>query len=260
MASYTCTQFLNLNESCIMSSSTTFTLDAVHFAQKDLNLFIESLETISRLEKQRYECRQRQREHKLQQERIAKLEDERCRSPTPSAEEAVDEPILYLEAKCIPYAISDNLNTQKQPVAESPEYYTCNDEAYGSATQSPRSSITYCSCGVEELHSMAYDSAESGVYGTPSPPPVRPRSQVITKSKRRSTRSRIINMVLKRDCCKTPISPCQSHKKKDKCVFSDEIIRGHYEHFTSRSRQGIAYQVNSPEESFLNKALRYLTL
>lgn len=260
MSSYTCTQFLNLNESCIMSSSTTFTLDAVHFAQQDLNIFIESLETISRLEKERHERRQRQREHKLHQERIANLEDERCRSPTPSVEEAVDEPIMYLEAKCIPYAISHNLNPQKQPVFESPEYYTCNDEAYGSATQSPRSSITYCSCGGEELHSMAYDSTESGVYGSPSPPPVRPRSQVITKSKYRSTRSRIINMVLKRDGSKTPISPCHSHEKKDKYVFADEIFRGHYKYFTSRTRQGIAYQMDSPEKSFLNKALRYLTL
>ncbi|XP_017087959.3 uncharacterized protein dunk [Drosophila bipectinata] len=220
----------------------------------------ESLETISRLQKERHERRQRHREQKLQQARIAVLEDERCRSPTPSVEEAVDEPIMYLEAKCIPYAISDNLQNQKQTVAESPEYYTCNDEAYGSATQSPRSSITYCSCSGEELLSIGYDSTESGVYGSTSPPPVRPRSQVITQPKRRSTRSRIINMVLKRDCSKTSMFPCHSHDHKDKDVFTNVAVQEHYEHLKSRSRRGIAFQIDSPEESFLNKALRYLTL
>jgi len=52
MASYICTQFLNLNVNDLPSKTTTFTLNAGLFEQRDLNLFIESLETISRLEKE----------------------------------------------------------------------------------------------------------------------------------------------------------------------------------------------------------------
>ncbi|XP_016961892.1 uncharacterized protein LOC108032534 [Drosophila biarmipes] len=246
MASYICTQFLNLNVNDLPSKTTTYTLNAARFQQRDLNLFIESLETISRLEKERHERRQLRKEKKLQQARMTQLEDERCSSPTPSADEAADEPILYLEAKCIPYQVSEPLSPPKMDSTPGlPEYYTCDDEAYGSVSPSARSSVTYCSCaGVASQHS---DSRESGLSVSPTPPQLRPRSVVISQSqsKHRSTRSRIISMVLKKEYGKCP----ENLQTRD----ISEDIREEY-----RGRSTISK--NSPEPSFLNKALRYLTL
>jgi len=245
MASYICTQFLNLNVNDLPSKTTTFTLNAGLFEQRDLNLFIESLETISRLEKERHERRQIRKEKKLQEARMSELEDERCSSPTPSADEAADEPILYLEAKCIPYSVSEPLNAKVDSTPGLPEYYTCDDEAYGSVSPSARSSVTYCSCaGVSSQHS---DSQESGLSVSPSPPRVRPRSVVISQSqtKHRSTRSRIISMVLKKEYSKCP----ENLLPRD---ISEEIREQYRGHPTVRK--------HSQEPSFLNRALRYLTL
>ncbi|SPP86182.1 uncharacterized protein LOC117588057 [Drosophila guanche] len=256
---YISTQFLSLNEKVSTSTSTTtFTLDAARFGQRDLNLFIESLETISRLEKERHERRQRRRQQKLQQARIAELEDERCVSPTPSAEEAIDEPLMYMEAKCIPYAVSEAMPAAHKSSHLPPDYYSCDDEAYGSAAHSPRSSVTYCSCG--GLSSINSGSSESGIYGavSQSPPPLRPRSQVITQPKHRSTRSRIISMVLKREYVKAPSA--EHLEQKERCDrLLTETLQHQYQ-LSTKSRQAIACSEGSAEERFLDKALRYLTL
>ncbi|XP_016992719.2 uncharacterized protein [Drosophila takahashii] len=234
MPAYTCTQILDAYAKDLPSISTKFTLNAAHFRQRDLNLFVDSLETISRLEKERDERRQHRREQKLQQARMNELKDERCASPTPSADEAADEPLLYLEAKCIPYAVSE-------PRAL-PEYCTYDDEAYGSVSHSARSSVSYSSCvGVSSQDS---DSAESEVSCLNTAAFVRPRSVVITQSKHTSTRSRIINMVLKREYPKTPYTehPAASEVNRD------------------QNRRLTNSRKSSPEQTFLDKALRYLTL
>lgn len=257
MATYTCTQFVNFMEPISCGTvSTTYTLDAARFGQRDLSLFMESLETIARIERERHERRQSRRKQKLLEERIAELENERSVSPTPSAEEAVDEPIMYMEAKCIPYAISESL-----PVAEksNPEYDLCDDEAYGSANQSPRSSVTYCSCAGVSNTGLDSDSAESGIYGGSTPPPLRPRSQVISKPKARTTRSRIISMVLKREYAKSPSVETLQHSERCEHLLNS-TIKHQYDQMSSKSRRGIACSQGSAEERFLDKALRYLTL
>lgn len=263
MVSYTCTQFVNFAEPLSYvngTMSTTYTLDAARFGQRDLGLFIESLETISRIERERHERRQRRRDQKVREARIAQMQEEqqegRCVSPTPSADEAVDEPVMYMEAKCIPYAISDPLPVS--PKNGSSEYDLCaSDEAYSSANQSPRNSVAYSSCtGLDS------DSAESGVYAG-TPPPLRPRSQVITKPKNRTTRSRIISMVLKREYAKAPSEPeTLNHAEEDQRTehLLNSTIKHQYDKLSAKSRRGIAYEQNSPEERFLDKALRYLTL
>ncbi|XP_034472729.1 uncharacterized protein LOC117780347 [Drosophila innubila] len=258
MASYTCTQFVDFAAPISYvngMTSTTYTLDASRFEKRDLCLFMESLETIARIERERHERQQLRRQQKLQKARIAELESERCPSPTPSVEEAVDEPNIYLESKCIPYAVSDSL-----PVArKSPsDYDFCGDEAYGSADHSPRSSVTYCSCAGVSNSGLDSDSAESGVYAG-SPPPLRPRSQVITKPKHRSTRSRIISMVLKRDYAKAPSAETLGHSERCDHLLNS-TIKHQYDHLTTKSRRGIACSQGSAEERFLDKALRYLTL
>ncbi|XP_044249617.1 uncharacterized protein [Drosophila takahashii] len=241
MPAYTCTQILDAYAKDLPSISTKFTLNAAHFRQRDLNLFVDSLETISRLEKERDERRQHRREQKLQQARMNELKDERCASPTPSADEAADEPLLYLEAKCIPYAVSE----ARAPCM--PEYCTYDDEAYGSVSHSARSSVSYCSC--VGISSQDSDSAESEVSGLHIGAFVRPRSVVITQSKHTSTRSRIINMVLKREYPKTPYTehlefcgPAESEATRD------------------QNRRLTNSRKSSPEQTFLDKALRYLTL
>ncbi|KAH8409972.1 hypothetical protein KR009_003412 [Drosophila setifemur] len=241
MASYTCKQYLSLGETTQMTA-TTFTLDASHFGQCDLNLFIESLETISRFEKKRYE-------RKLHQERILELDNERCPSPTPSAEEAVDENVMYLEAKCIPYVVSDVKTIHKNISSARSEYYNCSNGYDNTTAYSPLSSVTYCSC--DAISSQDSDSAESGVYGMTSPPPLRPRSQVITQPKDRSTRSRLISMVLKQESLSV-----EQLKPKDIGEHIRGAIRQQYSRLMIKSRRGKPL----PEERFLDKAMRYLTL
>ncbi|XP_017854134.1 uncharacterized protein LOC108607684 [Drosophila busckii] len=249
---YTCKQYIDLASAASLEPghmSTSYELDAARFSQHDLGLFMESLETIARIERERHERQQQRRERKLQQQRMAELQDERCVSPTPSVEDAVDEPLMYLEAKCIPYAVSESLPIKQQSSnSSSPTYDTCDDEAYGSSAHSPRSSVTYCSCTGLESES---DSAESGIYGGSS---MRPRSEVLSKPKQRSTRSRIINMVLKREYGRAPATPPPATSTLK------HPYHYQYEHLTSKSRRGIAIDADSPEERFFDKALRYLTL
>ncbi|XP_030555706.1 uncharacterized protein LOC115759030 [Drosophila novamexicana] len=258
MATYTCTQYVNfMDPTSYGAISTTYTLDTARFGQHDLGLFMESLETIARIERERHERRQNRRKQRLQEARIAELENERSVSPTPSAEEAVDEPLMYMEAKCIPYAISEALPV---PEKSAPDYDVCDDEAYGSAHQSPRSSVTYCSCAGISSTGLDSDSAESGIYGTSSPTPsLRPRSQAISKPKQRSTRSRIISMVLKREYAKAP-SAETVHHSEDCDHLLNSTIKQQYDRLSSKSRRGIACPQGSAEERFLDKALRYLTL
>ncbi|KQS61777.1 uncharacterized protein LOC26526484 [Drosophila erecta] len=246
MSAFTCTQFLNLNSKDVSSMSTTVTLNAACFGRGDLNLFIESLETISRLEKERHERRQLRREQRLHQARMTALADERCSSPTPTAEEAVDEPLLYLEAKCIPYAVSDHLVAQSDSTP-CPEYQMCDDEAYGSVSYSARSSVTYCSCvGISSLDS---DSGESEAKWVPL---VHPSSQAVTRNKCSSTRSRIINFVLKRNDAKPTFAKHLQQQGHSDTLSSENI--GHQLPRLTTS------QKRSAEHSFLDKALRYLTL
>ncbi|EDW49744.1 GM16160 [Drosophila sechellia] len=246
MSAFTCTQFLNLNLKDISSMSTTVTLDAACFGRQDLNLFIESLETISRLEKERHERRQLRREQRLQQARITEIANERCSSPTPRAEEAVDEPLLYLEAKCIPYAVSGHIFAQGDNTP-CPEYNMCDDEAYGSASYSARSSVTYCSCvGISNLD---IDSGESEGKRKPF---VHASSQAKPKNRYSSTRSRIINLVLKRNRAKPAL--IEHLQRQGHCdTLSSENISHQFPRLTTSQKR-------SAEHSFLDKALRYLTL
>lgn len=258
MASYICTQFIDFTEPISYvngMNSTTFTLDACCFGQHDLGLFIESMETIARIERERHKRRQHRREQKVRQERINELDNERSKSPTPIAEDAVDEPLTYMESKCIPYAVSDSLPVTRMIPSD---YDICGDEAYGSVDHSPGSSVTYCSCARVSSTGLDSDSAESGVYAR-SPPPLRPRSQVITKPKQRSTRSRIISIVLKREYAKAPSAETLEYSKRCDHLLNS-TIRHQYDHLTIKSRRGIACSQGSPEERFLDKALRYLTL
>ncbi|XP_017076552.2 uncharacterized protein LOC108111544 [Drosophila eugracilis] len=151
MPTYNFTQFLGLSGQDQSSVSTSIiNLNALNFGQRDLNLFIESMEIISRIEKERNTRRKIRRAQKIQHARMTQLKKERSASPTPSAEMTTDEPVLHLEAKCIPYAVSDFLTVQKSNNQESnpglPEYYICDNETKGNGLLSARSSITYCSC------------------------------------------------------------------------------------------------------------------
>ncbi|XP_043645206.1 uncharacterized protein LOC122614654 [Drosophila teissieri] len=246
MSALTCTQFLNVNLKDVSSMSTTVTLNAACFGRRDLNLFIESLETISRLEKERHERCQLHREQRLHQVRKTALADNRCSSPTPTAEEAVDEPLLYLESKCIPYAVSDHMVAQSERTP-CPEYHTCDDEAYGNVSYSARSSVTYCSCG--EISTLDSDLGESEVKRIPI---VHATSQAITQNKYSSTRSRIINFVLKRNRAKPTFAEhLQRHEQCD--TLSSENISHEFSRLTTSQKR-------SPEYNFLDKALRYFTL
>lgn len=251
MDSYTCTQFVDFAEPLSYVNgtiSTIYTLDAACFTKPDLNLFMESLETIARIKRERLERRQQRRMQKIHEARIAQLKEQQLEeeerhniSPIPSADEAVDEPIMLMEAKWIPN-ISDPLTIS--PKKGCGEY----DEAYGSANQSPCTSVSSCS-------GQDSDSTESCFYsGTPSP--LRPRSQVITTPKNRATHSRIISMMIKREYTKalstetmeTPLSN-ETHQISKKQLLNRTIKHQHEK--LSALEQNLR---------FLDKALSQLTL
>lgn len=249
---YTCTQFVDFSEPLSYvngTKSTVYTLDATCFTKHDLNLFMESLETIARIKKERLEHRQQRRMQKIHEARIAQPEKQQLEeedrhniSPIPSAEEAVDEPIMLMEAKWIPHVISDPLPIS--PKKGSSEY----DEAYGSANQSPRPSVSSCS-------GQDSDSTESCFYAD-TPPPLRPRSQVITTPKNRATHSRIISMMLKRKYAKAPSTETMetslSHDAHQ--ISKKQLLNGTINHQHEK--------LSALEQNlrFLDRALSQLTL
>lgn len=276
----------------IAEETSQMTINTAHFAPRDLSLFIESMEIIARLEREK-----EQRKHnKLNKKVKSDMHSDYAASSTdcsvsaPSTDEAEDEPVLHLEAKKLPATPYKNLDFDET-------YFSGTDE--GSRSSSPRcsqifdkisnstaysSSPIYASC--LNTNKALSDSEESGVFPIGESTdyecitPLRPRSQVITKKpKSRTIRSRIISMVLKRDyvhhknedkydnsCSSSTVSSKSSIEDSNERVdrVLQEVIHHQYESLNSlkkkKSRSGFACDKGSPEERFLDKALRYLTL
>lgn len=277
-----------------------FKISTQYFSPHDLNLFIESLETIQRLT---IEKEERKEQEKVKQ-MIKKTSNRFCstlaricsestldRSTGPSADEGEDETLLHLENKKVP----------STPDSQRSQY----DETYFSAPNSnessPRNSVIYKqklstnSSGSSLSINISSDSEESGVFPIgrstpdlfePQNTPIRPRSKAVTKTRSLSTRSRLIGLVLKKESAKTSgvqLISCraldeyetlemyeqeqqlqqqqQQHLMNQELqAESDKLKRFSTLHMKKKSRQGFTCPDGSSEERFLDKALRYLTL
>ncbi|XP_037820062.1 uncharacterized protein LOC119609380 [Lucilia sericata] len=266
-----------------------FKINTQYFSPHDLSLFVESLETITRLAREKEE---RKEQKKLQ--KLNNLSKKFCTLPRISSISTLDssstgasgdeEEILLLENKKVP----------KSPDSQRSEYDETYFSAPSSTQSSPRNSVIFQQqLSKNSSHSTlsiitTSDSEESGVFpiGTsyqdlyePQNTTIRPRSKVITKSRSISTRSRLIGLVMKKDSAKVPSVELISHRPLDEYETlemyeqeqqqmlqaelvqeSEKLARFSTLHMKKKSRQGFACPDGSSEERFLDKALRYLTL
>lgn len=272
-----------------------FKINTQFFSPHDLNLFLESLDTISRLTKEKHEKQEQQKVATLKSisrkyntlSRIGSESSLNSSRTIPSSEEGDDELMMLLEVKKVP----------KTPDSQRSE---AEDGAYFSAPSSnqssPRNSVMY-SKETSRCSSPFFtsDSDESGVFpigesnsnicASLENTPMRPRSKVITKTRSISKRSRLIGLVRKKEAKKTPTVQLLSHRalgeyetlniyeeernktqKYAECGATQETDDAETSsrfatlHMRKKSRRGFAYSDGSAEECFLGKALRYLTL
>ncbi|XP_075150147.1 disrupted underground network [Haematobia irritans] len=283
MADTSYTKFAQLPE------PSKFKINTQYFSPHDLNLFVESLETIQRLTIYKEERKELEKTNKASRKfnTLSRIHSE-SHLDRSSSDDVEDEPVMHLENKKVP----------STPDSQRSQYDESYFSAPNSAHSSPRNSVIYNSSGLHKDASdsllsitISTDSEESGVFaiGTSSqdlydsnPSPLRPRSKLITKRRSLSTRSRLIGLVLKKECAKTPcvrliscrpldeyetLEMYEQEQQQQQLYLANElhnenekISRFSTLHMRKKSRQGFACTDGSSEERFLDKALRYLTL
>ncbi|XP_061388111.1 uncharacterized protein LOC133323169 [Musca vetustissima] len=270
-----------------------FKINTQFFSPHDLNLFVESLETIRRLTIEKQERKQQRKAAQLAKaartfNTLTRIHSESCLDRS-SADEIEEEPaIMHLENKKVP----------STPDSQRSQYDESYFSAPNSAQSSPRNSVIYNqqlnkdSDGSLLSITISTDSEESGVFpiGASSQDlydaaaqnsPIRPRSKLVNKKRSLSTRSRLIGLVLKKETApKTPVVQLLSCRPLDEYetlemyeqeqqqqqlnnvlqAETEKLSRFSTLHMRKKSRQGFACADGSSEERFLDKALRYLTL
>ncbi|XP_005186605.1 uncharacterized protein LOC101900394 [Musca domestica] len=268
-----------------------FKINTQYFSPHDLNLFVESLETIRRLTIEKQERKQQKKAAQLAKaartfNTLSRIHSESCLDRS-SADEIEEEPIMHLENKKVP----------STPDSQRSQYDESYFSAPNSAQSSPRNSVIYNqqlnkdSDGSLLSITISTDSEESGVFPIggstqdlyePQPVPIRPRSKLVNKKRSLSTRSKLIGLVLKKETSHKKSQPrvqlisCrpldeyetlemyeQEQQQQLNNVLhaeTEKLSRFSTLHMRKKSRQGFACADGSSEERFLDKALRYLTL
>lgn len=274
----------------LLQEPSKFKINTQFFSEHDLNLFVESLETIQRLTIEKQGRKQQEKAAKLAKvarrfNTLARIHSE-SHLDRSSGDEVEDEPILQMENKKVP----------STPDSQRSQYDESYFSAPNSTQSSPRNSVIYNaqlnkdSSGSGSLLSITIstDSEESGVFPIgsssqdlyePQISTLRPRSKLITKKRSFSTRSKLIGLVLKKETPKTPCVQLISCRPLDEYetlemyeqeqqqqlnnvlqAENEKLSRFSTLHMRKKSRQGFACADGSSEERFLDKALRYLTL
>uniref|UniRef100_A0A1I8PB94 Uncharacterized protein n=1 Tax=Stomoxys calcitrans TaxID=35570 RepID=A0A1I8PB94_STOCA len=282
----------------LLPEPSKFKINTQFFSPHDLNLFVESLETIQRLTIFKEERKENEKASKLAKSSRRFTTLTRIHSEShldrSSPEELEYEPVMHLENKKVP----------STPDSQRSQYDESYFSAPNSVESSPRNSVIYNSAAINKDSSdsllsvtISTDSEESGVfpighssqelYEAHDNSPIRPRSKLITKRRSLSTRSRLIGLVLKKECAKTPcvqLISCrpldeyetlemyeqeqqQQHKAQqlllahEQQAENEKLSRFSTLHMRKKSRQAFnCGDATTTEERFLDKALRYLTL
>ncbi|KAM7353723.1 uncharacterized protein ACRADG_005684 [Cochliomyia hominivorax] len=267
-----------------------FKINTQYFSSHDLALFVESLETISRLTREKEERKEQKKLMKLSNmnkkystlPRISSMSTLDS-SSSQSNDEMEEDEILLLENKKVP----------NSPESQRSQYDESYFSAPNSAQSSPRNSVIYQQQQLSKNGSRSTlsiitssDSEESGVFPIgssqqdlyePQTASIRPRSKVITKSRSLSARSRLINLVMKKETlpavqlisCRAldEYETLEMYEQQQQQILqtvmvqeSEKLAKFSTLHMKKKSRQGFACPEGSSEEKFLDKALRYLTL
>lgn len=244
-------------------------IDASNFSARDLNIFVDSLEAISRIAQARHDRRQK---------RKIKINSQ------------TSKPIVTnLDASII--GTSDDDDESRSFSTSEPDYLY--DETYFGVPHKLQSTALYYShipccatspAGSYTSQSLHSDSEESGIFLNNTSDshlyeninPIRPRSKVITHPKCRSLKSRLIGLIMKRHYAQ-PAAPSiemlssttigeQTEEKEIYDRILDDAIKKQFKKpnkkaykpkgsISSRKRPEV-----SPEETFLDKAMRFLTI
>lgn len=221
------------------------------FSPKDLQMFVDSLETIARLEQAKREKKQKgqKAENSSNKRQVTCLDSSTCSSihedDLQSFSESSDAEDLYDEEDYF------GLPVQGQSTALYSNLNTCN--------------------------SINSDSEDSGVYvikpKTPDHlyenlPALRPRSKMVSYAKNKSLKSRLLALIMKKQYVK-PQHPSedvlssttigeQTHEEEIYERVIDEVLQHQLTEKTKKPKK--KFSTFKPEHKFLEKAMRLLTL
>ncbi|XP_065358724.1 uncharacterized protein LOC135952638 [Calliphora vicina] len=234
------------------------------FAPRDLQLFVDSMETISRLEQAKHERRER-RKIKSHQESF----------------EYSKKIITCLDSSVVGTIISTDEDDKSTYTTSESDYIY--DETYFGMPFQGQSNATYSNLTVDSLKSFSSDSEESGVFLNNTQEdhlyenidPIRPRSHVISHPKCKSLKSRLISMIMKKQYAQpeAPISDMLSSttygEQTEEAEIYDRVLDDAiHQQFAKNPKKGKRkYRLTkkqsesvTAEEKFLDKAMRFLTL
>ena len=236
------------------------TVNTDDFSSRDLQLFVDSLETIARLEKAKYE---RRLSLKIRQH-----------------EESFEKSKHIIT--CL-----DGDDSRSNFTAE----YSYDETYYNVSPQRPQTSPLYCNITTDTLKTINSESEESGVFCnnttqiTEEPvyedinavSPIRKRTEVITQPKNKSLKSRLISMIMKKQYIQ-PQAPAADllssttygEELEESTIYDrvmDDAINQQFANNTSINKAKSRLRcfkksdkTSHAEEKFVNKAMRHLTL
>ncbi|KAM7353724.1 uncharacterized protein ACRADG_005685 [Cochliomyia hominivorax] len=230
------------------------------FSPRDLQQFVDSLEAITRLERAKYERRQRYKIKKHQE-----------------SFEYSKKIITCLDSSLVGCSSADE-DAKSVSTLESDYLY---DETYFGL---PQSEATYSNLTEEYLKTNSSDSEESGVFLNNTQEehlyenvdPIRPRSKVISHPKCKSLKSRLISLIMKKQYIQPEapaadlLSSTTYGEITDESEIYDRVLDDVIKHqFTKNPKKGKKKyrsamnkqsETVTAEEKFLDKAMRLLTL
>lgn len=208
----------------IMEAS-RFRINTQYFSPHDLSLFVESLETITRLKREKFERKEQNRLDKLQGKKRKFLNMPRIGSISTLnfnaslMEEQEDEEREEQQQKVM------NLQP-KSPVSDRSDY----DETYFSAPSSSHSSPRSCANHPMKMNKKfspstlsmltTSDSEESGIFPnnlneSPCSSPITHSSKLITKTRSLSARARLLRLIRRKETNSLPPVTLISHRPLD---------------------------------------------
>ncbi|XP_005186606.1 uncharacterized protein LOC101900565 [Musca domestica] len=237
------------------------------FSPRDLQIFVDSLETISRLEQARHERRQRRRKSK--------------KSPSHNVSNT-KRMVTCLDSSIVE---EGDVGSSFYSNCESDYIY---DETYGGATSVGQCSGTlYSNITTNSIRSdlppssPSSDSEESGVFLDQTSDshvyenidPIRPRSKVVSHAKNKSLKSRLIALIMKKQYAR-PAAPSTEmlssttigEQFEETEIYDRVINEAIHQQFVKNPKKGKkkyaskSKSESQPEEKFLDKAMRFLTL
>ncbi|XP_055901822.1 uncharacterized protein LOC129938352 [Eupeodes corollae] len=255
------------------------------FSLSDLSIYVDSMETLSRIERERHERRQRRRNNKLKIKSVVEVHPapRTINNNEDSSEEEQHQtkpcPISKQQLRMKLFGSNTKLSSMMVASSSDENYFSGasessegkNDQHQQQQQQQPKTNFMDSNDGIATLPPDSGTESESGNFK------LRPRSFAMTNPKYRSTRARIIGLVLKREYAnggsldeleqqerreRVLEGLLRDKKNKTKNTKKCESLRLPKD-TTISQRTLLPCKIQkqpSAEMRFIDKALRYLTL